>query len=398
MKILAVNAGSSSLKYQLFNMDTHEVMAKGLCERIGIDGRIKHSAVGHDEYILEILMETHIDALVDVMNLLISEEHGVINDISEITAVGHRVVHGGEHFSEPVLITGQVLNGIDQCAILAPLHNPANLAGIVSCAQVMGDVPQVAVFDTAFHQTMPKAACMYGIPYHFYEESKIRKYGFHGTSHKYVAQQAAKILGSDISDLKLITCHLGNGCSVAAIKGGKSVDTTMGFTPLDGVMMGSRSGAIDPAAVTFIMETTGLSCKEMDDMLNKKSGVLGVSGVSSDFRDIIKAAEAGNERAKLAINMFCYRVKKYIGSYAAGMNGVDAVVLTAGIGENALGMRAQIMENLEFLGISIDLSKNKSSTGVVDLTAEGSKVKTLVIPTNEELMIAIETEKIVSKL
>ncbi len=396
MKILVINAGSSSLKYQLIDMDTKSVMAKGLCERIGIDGsNLQHTAVisGKDKVKIEKPMKDHGDAIQMVIDALTDKEIGVISSMSEIDAVGHRVVHGGEEFTESCLITEAVLKGLEKCTPLAPLHNPPNIIGIEACRKIMPDTPMTAVFDTAFHQTMPSKAYMYALPYEYYEKYAIRKYGFHGTSHKYVAQEAAKLLGKKPEELKLITCHLGNGSSISAVDGGKCVDTSMGFTPLDGVPMGTRTGAMDPAVVTYLINK-GMSAKEVDTLMNKQSGVQGISGVSSDFRDLCDAADAGNERAKLALDMFAYQVKKFIGAYAAVMNGVDAVVFTAGVGENDSYTRSLIIDGLDYLGVKVDADKN-NTRGTVDISAEDAKVKTLVIPTNEELMIAIETKNIV---
>lgn len=395
MKVLVINAGSSSLKYQLIDTDDNSVIAKGLCERIGIDGsRLTHKPTGKPEAEIKEVMNDHADAIKLVIAALLDKEHGVIESMDEIGAVGHRVVHGGEYFSESVIIDDEVKKAIEDCVALAPLHNPANITGINACEQVMPGVKQVAVFDTAFHQSMPPKAYMYAIPYDFYEKEKIRKYGFHGTSHKYVSQRAAAMLGKPIEELKIITCHLGNGSSVTAIDGGKSVDTSMGLTPLAGVPMGTRSGVIDPAIIQFIMEKRGLSIGEVDKLLNKESGVLGISGISSDFRDLEKAANEGNMRAQLALDMFIYSVKRYIGFYACAMGGVDVVVFTAGVGENNGAMRAEIVNGCEFMGISIDAEKNKGR-GEIDISADGARVKTLVIPTNEELMIALDTKALV---
>ncbi len=351
MKILVINAGSSSLKYQLYD-DAKNVLAKGLCERIGLDGRLTHKVPGKDDYKAETEMKDHAQAIAIVMETLMSAENGVISDIKEIGAVGHRVVHGGEQFTDSALITDAVVKGIEACVPLAPLHNPPNLTGFRACEQVMGkDVPQGAVFDTAFHQTMPEEAYMYALPYEYYEKYAIRKYGFHGTSHKYVSQEAAKMLGKDAKDLKIVTCHLGNGSSIAAVSGGKVIDTSMGFTPLDGLPMGTRTGSMDPAVVTFLQAKEGFSPADMDNLMNKKSGVLGLSGVSSDFRDLDEAAAGGNKRAALATEVFCYQIRKFIGSYAAAMGGIDAIVFTAGVGENSSTYRARICEKLAFLGI-----------------------------------------------
>lgn len=394
MKILVINAGSSSLKYQLINMDDKSVMAKGLCERIGIDGKNTFKPTGGTPVELTAPLKDHSDAIKSVIGALINPEYGVISSMAEIDAVGHRVVHGGEMFSKSVIIDDEVMDAVEKCIPLAPLHNPANIIGINACKEVMPGVPQVGVFDTAFHQTMPEVEYMYGLPYELYEEYKIRRYGFHGTSHNYVSGKAAEFLGKDIRDLKIICCHLGNGSSITAVDGGKSVATTMGLTPLDGVIMGTRCGSIDPAIITFLMGK-GMTAQEVDTLINKKSGVQGISGVSSDFRDLAAAAADGNKRAALAVDMFSYGVKKYIGSYAAVMGGVDAVVFTAGVGENDSDVRRKVTDGLEFLGIKIDEDKN-NTRGTVDITAEDGKVKVLVIPTDEELMIALETQKLTS--
>ena len=396
MKILVINAGSSSLKYQLIDMDSRAVLAKGLCERIGIDGsRLNHTPAGGEKVVIESPMPSHADAIKLVIDALVDEKHGVINSMSEIGAVGHRVVHGGEKFSGSVVIDEAVKEGMRECIPLAPLHNPANLIGIEACEKVMPKVPQVGVFDTAFHQTMPEEAFLYGIPYEYYEKYKIRRYGFHGTSHNYVSGKAAEMLGKPIEQLKIITCHLGNGSSVAAVKNGKVIDTTMGLTPLAGILMGTRSGDLDPAIVTFLMEKENLDIDGINEVLNKKSGVFGVSGVSSDFRDLDAASKEGNKRAQAALKMFSYGIKKYIGAYCAAMGGTDAVVFTAGVGENDGAMRAAIVNGLEFLGIKIDAEKNKLRGEAIDISAEGALVRTLVIPTDEEMMIATETERLV---
>lgn len=396
MKILVINAGSSSLKYQLIDMSNEEVLAKGLCERIGIDNSfLKHTKTGADSIVIEKDLPNHKVAIEEVINVLVDATNGVIKDMSEITAVGHRVVHGGEKFSSSVLINDEVMDTLRECIELAPLHNPPNITGIEACQAIMPTTPMVAVFDTAFHQTMPKHAFMYALPYEIYEKYSIRKYGFHGTSHKYVAERAAVVLGKPLESLKIVTCHLGNGSSIAAVKNGQCVETSMGFTPLDGLAMGTRCGTIDPAVVTYLMNKEGLSTKEVDNLMNKKSGVLGISGVSSDFRDIEKAADEGNERARLALDIFYYRVRKYIGEYAAVMGGVDAVVFTAGVGENNVPGRVEILEGLEFLGISIDLEKNSVRGKEIDVSTADAKVRTLVIPTNEELAIARETKGLI---
>ena len=394
MKILVINAGSSSLKYQLINMDDKSVMAKGLCERIGIDGKNTFKPTGGTPVELTAPLKDHSDAIKSVIGALANPEYGVISSMNEIDAVGHRVVHGGEMFSKSVVIDDEVMAAVEKCIPLAPLHNPANIIGINACKEVMPGVPQVGVFDTAFHQTMPEVEYMYGLPYELYENDKIRRYGFHGTSHNYVSGKAAEFLGKDIKDLKIICCHLGNGSSVTAVKDGKSVATSMGLTPLDGVIMGTRCGSIDPAIITFLMGK-GMTADEVDALINKKSGVKGISGVSSDFRDLAAAAADGNKRAALAVDMFSYDVKKYIGSYAAVMGGVDALVFTAGVGENDSDVRKKVTDGLEFLGIKIDEAKN-NTRGTVDITAQDGKVKVLVIPTDEELMIALETQKLTS--
>lgn len=397
MKILVINAGSSSLKYQLIDMDTNDVMAKGLCERIGIDGsKLSHTHHGREKVVIEKEMKDHADAIKMVLDALTDKEYGVIGDMSEISAVGHRVVHGGEKFNKSVVINDEIKAAVKECVPLAPLHNPANIIGIEACERAMPGVPQIAVFDTAFHQTMPKEAFMYGIPYAMYEKHKIRRYGFHGTSHKYVSSEAAKMLGKDIKDLKIITFHLGNGSSITAVDGGKSIDTSMGFTPLAGVVMGTRSGDIDPAIVDFLAESENMSLSDVDNMLNKESGVYGISEVSSDFRDLEKAEAEGNEKAKLASEMFIYSVRKFLGQYIVALGGVDAVVFTAGIGENTPHMRARILKNTEFLGIEVDDEKNEKAIrgAQMDISKDGSKVRVLVIPTNEELMIAKETQEL----
>lgn len=399
MNVLVINAGSSSLKYQLFDMDSKEVLAKGLCERIGIDGRLTHTnPKKEDKYKADVSMKDHADAIRAVIDILMDKEWGVIQSMSEIDAVGHRVVHGGEYFADSVLIDDSVIEAIKACIPLAPLHNTPNLIGIDACKHVMGnDVPQVAVFDTAFHQTMPPVDYIYSIPYDFYQKYKIRRYGFHGTSHKYVAQQASEMLGIPLEHLRVITCHLGNGSSVTAIKGGKSIDTSMGFTPLAGLPMGTRSGDIDPAIISFLCEHEKKSAEEMLEVMNKESGVLGVSGVSSDFRDLDDAINEGNERAKLAKDIFINSVKKLIGSYIAEMGGVDAVVFTAGVGENDRSVRWDVCEHMEYLGIKIDPDKNKYRGRQMDISVDYARVRVLVIPTNEELVIAEDTKRLVEK-
>lgn len=392
MKVLVINCGSSSLKYQLIDMSNESALAQGLVERIGIEGSILTQKVdGRDKYIIKTPMNDHKDAIELVLKALVDEKNGVIKSMDEISSVGHRVVHGGEKYAQSVLVTDEVMKELEECAKLAPLHNPPNIIGINACKELMPNTPMTVVFDTAFHQTMPQEAYMYAIPYEVYENHGIRKYGFHGTSHKYVSSVAAEEMGKDIKDLKIITCHLGNGASVAAVKNGQCVDTSMGFTPLEGLVMGTRCGNIDAAAVTFLMTELKMSAEEVNTLLNKKSGVLGVSGVSSDFRDIEDASSKGNERAKLALNMFDYRVRQYIGSYAASMGGVDCVVFTAGLGENAIETRETICKGLEFLGIEIDKEKNNVRGKVREISKDGSKVKVFVVPTNEELMIARDT-------
>ena len=399
MNVLVINAGSSSLKYQLFNMDNKAVLAKGLCERIGIDGRLTHTNPNKEEkYKADVPMKDHADAIRAVINILIDKEWGVIESMSEIDAVGHRVVHGGEYFADSVLINDEVIKAIEACVPLAPLHNTANLIGISACKDVMGEnIPQVAVFDTAFHQTMPPEHYMYALPYEYYEKYKIRRYGFHGTSHKYVSQQASEMLGIPIENLRLVTCHLGNGSSIAAIKGGKSMDTSMGFTPLAGLPMGTRAGNIDPAIISFLCDHEHKHADEIIDILNKKSGMLGISGVSSDFRDLDTAIEEGNPRAKLAKDMFNLSVKKIIGSYIAEMGGVDAIVFTAGVGENDRSVRWDVCEHMEYLGIKIDPEKNKFRGRQMDISIDYARVRVLVIPTNEELVIAEDTERLVNE-
>jgi acetate kinase len=394
MKILVLNCGSSSLKYQLIDTNGEQVLAKGLCERIGIDGRLVHS--GKAEISIDAPMNSHTDAVRILLDALLDKEHGVLTSISEVNAVGHRVVHGGEHFSSSVIITPEVKKAIEDCSSLAPLHNPPNLVGINSTEELLPGVPQAAVFDTAFHQTMPAKAYLYAVPYEFYEKHKVRKYGFHGTSHKYVAQRAAAVLNKPLEDLKLVTCHLGNGASVCAIAYGKSVDTSMGLTPLEGLVMGTRSGNLDPAILAFLVEKENKPVKEIENILNKKSGVLGVSGVSSDFRDIMAARDAGNERAGYALDLYHYRVAKTVGEYAAAMNGVDAVVFTAGLGENSKESRAAICGYFGYLGLYLDEAKNNVRGVEADITTDDSKVRALIIPTNEELVIARDTAQLLS--
>jgi len=396
VNILVINCGSSSLKYQLINMENEEVLAIGLCERIGIDGsRIKHTPKDGEKVIIDGDMPNHQVAVQYVIDALVSKEHGVINSMDEINAVGHRIVHGGEAFSSSAIITDEVIKAVEDCSDLAPLHNPANLIGIDACKKIMPNVPMVGVFDTAFHQTMPEKAYLYAIPYDYYRKYKIRRYGFHGTSHKYVANRTAEFLGKNIEDLKIVVCHLGNGASICAVDGGKSVDTTMGLTPLEGLAMGTRSGDLDPAIIQFIANKEGLTIEGVTDILNKKSGVLGLSEISSDFRDLENAIAEGNEKAKLTMDVFEYRVAKYVGSYVAAMNGIDAIVFTAGLGENNAEVRKNVCQYLGYLGVKIDDELNACRGIERDFSAPDATVKSLVIPTNEELMIAKETLKLV---
>lgn len=399
MKVLVINCGSSSLKYQVLDMTNETLLAKGLVERIGIEGSIiSHEKIGMEKFKLTTPMATHKEAIGHVLEALMDAEHGVVKSMDEISAVGHRVVHAGEKYASSVLITEDVINALEECVELAPLHNPPNLLGIEACQELMPTTPMVGVFDTAFHQTMPPESYIYAIPYEYYEKYGIRRYGFHGTSHKYVAERTADILGVNIEDLKIITCHLGNGASVSAIKRGKCIDTSMGFTPLEGLVMGTRSGDIDPAIVSYIRQKENLAHGEATNILNKKSGVLGISGVSSDFRDLEEAVAAGNERAALALKVFAHKVKFYIGAYIAEMNGVDAIVFTAGVGENDINMRDVICSELGNLGIKIDLVKNKVRGKETIISREDSKVKILLVPTNEELMIARDTFHIVKNM
>ena len=399
MKVLVINCGSSSLKYQVLDMTNESLLAKGLVERIGMEGSvITHEKTGMDKYKLVTPMEDHKDAIAQVLMAIQDADHGVVTSMDEIGAVGHRVVHAGEKYADSVLITEEVIKALEECVELAPLHNPPNLLGIAACKELMPTTPMVGVFDTAFHQTMPAESYLYALPYEYYTKYGVRRYGFHGTSHKYVSQRAADMLNVNINDLKIITCHLGNGASVSAIKGGKCIDTSMGFTPLEGLVMGTRSGDIDPAIVNFIAKKEGLSHEEADSVLNKKSGVLGISGVSSDFRDIEAALEDGNERAALALKVFAHKVRFYIGAYIAEMNGVDAIVFTAGVGENDIYMREVICQELGNLGIKLDVVKNKVRGKETIISTDDAKVKLLLIPTNEELMIARDTLNIVSKL
>lgn len=396
MKVLVINCGSSSLKYQVLDMTNESLLAKGLVERIGIEGSvITHEKIGMDKFKLITPMANHKDAIGHVLDALMDQDHGVVASMDEIGAVGHRVVHAGEKYASSVMITKDVIAALEECVELAPLHNPPNLLGIAACQELMPDTPMVGVFDTAFHQTMPPESYIYAIPYEYYEKYKIRRYGFHGTSHKYVAERTADILGVNIKDLKIITCHLGNGASVTAIKRGQSIDTSMGFTPLEGLVMGTRSGDLDPAIVSYIRQKENLPSGESTNILNKKSGVLGISGVSSDFRDLEEAVAQGNERAALALKVFAHKVRFYIGAYIAEMNGVDAIVFTAGVGENDINMRDVICSELGNLGIKLDLVKNKVRGQEAIISREDSKVKILLVPTNEELMIARDTYNIV---
>lgn len=398
MNILVINAGSSSLKYQLLNPDTQEVLAKGLCERIGLDGKFTYKPAGKEAVKdADVSMPTHSEAIQTVLNALVDPKNGVIGSMKEIDAVGHRVVHGGEKFAQSVLITDEVMAAIEECNPLAPLHNPANIIGIRACQALMPGTPMVAVFDTAFHQTMPPVAYTYALPYEFYEQDKVRRYGFHGTSHRYVSARAAAMLGKPIEELKIITCHLGNGSSVAAVDCGKSVDTSMGFTPLAGVPMGTRAGDLDAGILEYLMGKHGYDMKEMMTILNKKSGVLGISGVSSDFRDLENAAKEGNQRAELALEAFQYSVKKLVGAYAAAMGGVDAIVFTAGVGENDAATRMAVASGLEFMGVKMDAEANNVRGKETVISSADSKVKVLLIPTDEELMIAMDTAEIVGK-
>ncbi len=398
MKILVINCGSSSLKYQILEMTTETLLCKGLVEKIGITGStITHEKIGENKLVLECAMKDHKDAIEQVLQVIRDKEYGVVKSMDEIGAVGHRIGHGGERYNRSVIVTDDVIKAITDCIPLAPLHNPANLLGISACQSLMPGTPNVAVFDTAFHQTMPPESYIYAIPYEYYKKYGIRRYGFHGTSHKYVAEKASQMLNINLDDLKIITCHLGNGASVSAIKRGKCIDTSMGFTPLEGLVMGTRSGDIDPAIVTYIREKENLPQGKVNEILNKRSGMLGISGVSSDFRDIEAAVAEGNERAALALKVFAHKAKFYIGAYIAEMNGVDAIVFTAGVGENDVTMRELICNEMGNLGIKLDLVKNKVRGKETIISMEDSKVKILLIPTNEELMIARDALKLVTK-
>lgn len=399
MNILVINCGSSSLKYQLMNMNSEEVMANGLVERIGLDGaRIKHERPGKDKHVVETPMKDHKIALENVLKLLTDASYGAIESLETIDAIGHRVVHAGEKYAASVLVDEHVHAALEECIELAPLHNPPNIMGIKAIEELLPGKPNVAVFDTAFHQTMPEEAYIYPLPYEYYEKYGLRRYGFHGTSHRYVTMRAAQMMGKPIEELSLISCHLGNGASIAAVKGGKSISTSMGFTPLEGLAMGTRSGDIDPAIVTYLMDKEGLDMDGINNVLNKKSGVLGISGVSSDFRDIEDAAAAGNERAQLALKIFDLRVREYIAAYAADMGGVDGVIFTAGLGENSIDNRKSICAGLSFMGIELDDEKNNVRGKETFINKEDAKVKIMVIPTDEELMIAKDTEEIVKSL
>lgn len=396
MKVLVINCGSSSLKYQLIDMEDKKVLAKGLAERIGIEGgRVKYEAAGKDEIVIEEMLADHKAALKIVLDSLQHAEYGAVKSLDEIDAVGHRVVHGGEAFAESVIIDEKVMKAINDNVEIAPLHNPPNIIGIEACKEIMGDIPMVAVFDTAFHQTIPALNYIYALPYEYYEKYKVRRYGFHGTSHQYITERAAEMLGKNLDDVNLITCHLGNGSSISAVVGGKCYDTTMGFTPLEGLAMGTRTGDMDPAIVPFIMDKENLSTEEMSNVMNKKSGVLGISGVSSDFRDLEEAAEKGNERAQLALDIFENRVRKFIGAYLTEMDHCDGIIFTAGVGENSISTRERVIDGLASLGIKIDRDKNDMRGKEAVISADDSSIPVLVIPTNEELKIAMETAKLV---
>ncbi len=399
MKVLVINAGSSSIKYQLIDMTNEQLLAKGQCDRIGIEGgNFKQSNYKDVVYKKDVQIANHGEGIKLIVDALTDKEHGVIDSMSEIKAVGHRVVHGGEKFSGSVIINDEIIETLKECSDLSPLHNPANLTGIKACTEIIGNVPQVAVFDTGFHQTMPDFSYLYAIPYEYYEKYKLRRYGFHGTSHRYVTMRAAAMLGKNPEEINIVTCHLGNGSSITAVKGGKSFDTTMGVTPLDGLMMGTRSGSIDPAIIPFLMEKEGLTAKEVDTMLNKKSGILGVTQVTSDNRDIEQGAREGNKRYQLVESMLCHQITKYVGGYAAAMGGVDAIVFTGGIGENNPQYRSRVGANLKFMGVDVDEEINKKAfrtSDEFDISTADASVRMLVIPTNEELMIARDTYALV---
>jgi len=396
MKILVINCGSSSLKYQVIDSESEQVLCKGLCERIGIDGRIVYQKAGLDKETTEIPMPSHKEAVSAVINAITNDKTGAIASLDEIDAVGHRVVHGGEKFAASALITDEMIKVVEECNDLAPLHNPANIIGINACRELMPGKPQVGVFDTAFHQTMPKEAYMYAVPYKYYEKYGVRRYGFHGTSHSYVSKRVCEFSGADINNSKIIVCHIGNGASCCAVLNGKSVDTSMGLSPLEGLVMGTRSGDIDPSAVEYMAKKEGLDMAGVMNVLNKESGALGVSGISSDFRDLIAASAEGNERAKLAMDMIAYRIAKYVGAYAAAMNGVDMICFTAGLGENNAGLRQAVCNHLGFMGVELDSSRNDGPSEDKLISADSSKVKVYVIPTNEEVMIARDTAAIVA--
>ena len=395
MNVLVINCGSSSLKYQLIDSDTEAVLAKGLCERIGIDGRLVYQKAGNDKEITEASMPTHKEAIQMVLEALTNEKTGAIKSLDEVNAIGHRIVHGGEKFASSAIITDEMIKAVEECNDLAPLHNPANLIGIRVCSELMPNVPQVGVFDTAFHQTMPAKAYLYGLPIEYYKNYKVRRYGFHGTSHSFVSKRAVEFLGLDKDNSKVIVCHLGNGSSISAVQNGKCVDTTMGLTPLEGVVMGTRSGSIDPAIVEYIAKKENLDLAGVMNVLNKKSGLQGMSGVSSDMRDLRAAAAEGNEDAKNAIEVLCYGIAKYVGGYVAAMNGVDAIVFTAGIGENVGMIREKVCSYLGFLGVTIDAEANEAMGEEVVISGADSKVKVAVIPTNEELAICRDTVALV---
>ena len=395
MNILVINCGSSSLKYQLINAATEDVLAKGLCERIGIDGILTYQPADGEKEKTEKAMPTHTEAIKYVIEALTNEKTGVIKSLDEVGAVGHRIVHGGEKFTTSTLLTEETIKGIEECSDLAPLHNPANLIGIRACQELMPNVPMVGVFDTAFHQTMPKTAYLYGLPYEYYEKYKVRRYGFHGTSHSFVSKRTAELIGKPYNDCKIIVCHLGNGASLSAVKNGKSVDTSMGLTPLEGLVMGTRSGDIDPAIIEFVAKKENKTIDEMMTILNKKSGLLGISCLSSDGRDLEQAAEKGDDKAQAALDIFAYRVIKYIGAYAAAMNGVDAIAFTAGIGENDANCRKNVCKNLSYLGVAIDEELNNCRGVEREISTPDSKVRVFVVPTNEELAIARETMALV---
>ena len=395
MKVLVINCGSSSLKYQLIDSETESVLAKGLCERIGIDGALTHQPAGKDKIKSTPAMPDHKTAIGIVIDQLTDKENGVVESLDEIGAVGHRIVHGGEKFTKSCLITDEVIKEVEECSVFAPLHNPAGLIGVRACQELMPGLPMVAVFDTAFHQTMPKERYIYPIPYEYYKKYGVRKYGFHGTSHMYVSQRLAEIVGKDISELKIVTCHLGQGSSICAVEGGKSVDTSMGLTPLAGIPMVTRSGDLDPSVVTFLMKKEGWTAEEAENMLNKKSGVQGISGLAPDFREIEAASYGDNERAEIAIEKFKYEIASYIAKYAVAMNGVDYIVFTGGVGENQINIRRGICEKLEFMGVKIDVEANNVRGEEKEISAPDSKVKVYLVPTNEELMIAKETARLI---